>query len=60
MTNAFEETKIPPGTGHPIGDADISLRHLFVFASSSRRERGERGREAAPRKLCNRSLRRGP
>jgi hypothetical protein len=32
MTNAFEETKIPPGTGHPIGDADISLRHLFVFA----------------------------
>ena len=36
MTNAFEETKIPPGTGHPIGDADISLRHLFVFATVAR------------------------
>ena len=36
MTNAFEETKIPRGTGHGPGDADISLRHLFVFATVAR------------------------
>jgi hypothetical protein len=36
MTNAFEETKIPRGTGHRPSDADISLRHLFVFATVAR------------------------
>ena len=36
MTRAFEETKILRGTGHWAGDADFSLRHLFVFATVAR------------------------
>jgi LysR family transcriptional regulator of gallate degradation len=36
MTNALDERKIPRGTRHRVGDADISLRHLFVFATVAR------------------------
>ena len=36
VTNALEETKILRGTGRWDGDADISLRHLFVFKTVAR------------------------